>query len=106
MRRKKPKAGVIVKGVDDILIKFGKCCQPVPGDAITVYITIGHGVTVHRTSCINALKMNPERQIDVNRHSPYDFATANHNRRFHSGTPILRGLSDVIFFQLHCRISL
>jgi len=33
--------------------------------AITGYITIGHGVTVHRTSCINALKMNPERQIDI-----------------------------------------
>ena len=65
VRKKKPKAGVIVKGVDDILIRFGKCCQPVPGDAITGYITIGHGVTVHRTSCINALKMNPERQIDI-----------------------------------------
>ena len=65
VRKKKPRAGVIVKGVDDILIKFGKCCRPVPGDAITGYITIGHGVTVHRTSCINALKMNPERQIDI-----------------------------------------
>ncbi|MBU1163469.1 MAG: ACT domain-containing protein, partial [Proteobacteria bacterium] len=65
VRKKKPRAGVIVQGVDDILIKFGKCCQPVPGDAITGYITIGHGVTVHRTSCINALKVNPERQIDV-----------------------------------------
>jgi GTP pyrophosphokinase len=65
VRKKKPGAGVIVKGVDDILIRFGKCCQPVPGDAITGYITIGHGVTVHRTNCINALKMNPERQIDI-----------------------------------------
>ncbi|MEA1900872.1 MAG: bifunctional (p)ppGpp synthetase/guanosine-3',5'-bis(diphosphate) 3'-pyrophosphohydrolase [Thermodesulfobacteriota bacterium] len=65
VRKKKPRAGVIVKGVDDILIRFGKCCQPVPGDAITGYITIGHGVTVHRTNCINALKMNPERQIDI-----------------------------------------
>ena len=59
------KGGVIVKGVDDILLKFGKCCQPVPGDPITGYITRGYGVTVHRTSCINALKMNPERQIEV-----------------------------------------
>jgi len=65
VRKKKPKAGVIVKGVDDILIKFGKCCQPVPGDAITGYITRGFGVTVHRTRCVNALKMSPERQIDV-----------------------------------------
>jgi len=65
VRKKKAKGGVIVKGVDDILIKFGKCCQPVPGDPITGYITRGYGVTVHRANCINALKMNPERQIDV-----------------------------------------
>lgn len=63
--RKKVRTGVVVKGVDDILIRYGKCCQPVPGDSITGYITRGHGVTVHRTSCINALKMNPERQIEV-----------------------------------------
>jgi len=65
VKKKKPKTGVTVKGVDDILIKFGKCCQPVPGDSIIGYITRGYGVTVHRTSCVNAMKMSPERQIDV-----------------------------------------
>ncbi|MEA3428168.1 MAG: bifunctional (p)ppGpp synthetase/guanosine-3',5'-bis(diphosphate) 3'-pyrophosphohydrolase [Thermodesulfobacteriota bacterium] len=65
VKKKKPKTGVIVHGIDDMLIKFGKCCQPVPGDSITGYITQGYGVTVHRASCVNALKMNPERQIDV-----------------------------------------
>jgi GTP pyrophosphokinase len=65
VRKRKPKGGVIVKGVDDILIRFGKCCQPVPGDPIIGYITRGYGVTIHRTSCVNALKMNPDRQIDV-----------------------------------------
>jgi GTP pyrophosphokinase len=65
VRKKKTTSGVVVKGIDDILIKFGKCCQPVPGDPITGYITQGYGVTVHRTICVNALKMNPERQIDV-----------------------------------------
>jgi GTP pyrophosphokinase len=64
-RKKKLKTGVLVKGVDDILIKFGKCCQPVPGDNIVGYITRGYGVTIHRTNCINALEMNPERQIEV-----------------------------------------
>lgn len=64
-RKKKLKTGVLVKGVDDILIKFGKCCQPVPGDSIVGYITRGFGVTVHRTNCVNALRMNPERQIEV-----------------------------------------
>jgi GTP pyrophosphokinase len=65
VRKKKPRAGVLVKGVEDILIKFGKCCQPVPGDAIIGYITQGYGVTVHRASCVNALRMSPERQIEV-----------------------------------------
>ncbi len=64
-RKKKIKTGVLVKGVDDILIKFGKCCQPVPGDPVIGYITRGFGVTIHRTNCINALRMNPERQIEV-----------------------------------------
>jgi len=64
-RKKKLKTGVLVKGVDDILIKFGKCCQPVPGDLIVGYITRGFGVTVHRTNCVNALGMSPERQIEV-----------------------------------------
>ena len=65
VRKRKPKGGVIVKGVDDILIRFGKCCQPVPGDPIIGYITRGYGVTIHRTGCVNALKLNPERQIEV-----------------------------------------
>jgi len=65
VRKKKPKGGVIVQGMDDILIKFAKCCQPVPGDPIIGYITRGFGVTVHRTNCVNVLKMSPERQVDV-----------------------------------------
>jgi GTP pyrophosphokinase len=55
----------LVKGIDDILVRFAKCCQPVPGDAITGYITRGQGVTIHRKNCVNALKTSPERQIDV-----------------------------------------
>jgi guanosine-3',5'-bis(diphosphate) 3'-pyrophosphohydrolase len=55
----------MVKGMDDILVRFGKCCQPVPGDPITGFITRGQGVTVHRTTCVHAFNMNPERQIDV-----------------------------------------
>ncbi len=65
VRKKKTGSGVTVKGVDDILVRFGKCCQPVPGDAITGYITRGFGVTVHRVGCINILKTNPERLIEV-----------------------------------------
>jgi GTP diphosphokinase / guanosine-3',5'-bis(diphosphate) 3'-diphosphatase len=65
MPQKKNRGGILVKGIDDILVRFAKCCQPVPGDAITGYITRGHGVTIHRKNCVNALKTSSERQIDV-----------------------------------------
>ncbi len=65
VKKKKPHAGVVVKGIDDVLLRFGKCCQPVPGDSITGYITRGYGITIHRANCVNALKVNPERQIEV-----------------------------------------
>lgn len=64
-KKRKDSEGIIVKGLEDILVKFGKCCQPVPGDPVTGYITQGKGVTVHRVSCVHALKLNPERQISV-----------------------------------------
>jgi GTP pyrophosphokinase len=63
--KKKISGGVVVKGVEDILVRFGKCCQPVPGDAIIGFITRGFGVTVHRSNCANVIKTNPERLIDV-----------------------------------------
>ncbi len=63
--KKRAVGGVRVRGMDDILIRFGKCCRPVPGDSIIGYITQGQGVTVHRTNCVNALKTNPDRQIEV-----------------------------------------
>jgi len=79
-KNKKPGVGVLVKGIDDILIRFGKCCRPVPGDPITGYITRGFGVTIHRKHCINALKMNPERQVDViwNQNMPEKYTVKIH----------------------------
>lgn len=65
VKKRKNRAEVTVKGIDDILVRFGKCCQPVPGDSITGYITRGQGVTVHRATCVNARTMNPERRIDI-----------------------------------------
>ena len=65
VKKKKPKGGVMVKGIDDILVRFAKCCQPVPGDPIIGYITRGHGVTIHRKNCVNALKTSTDRQIEV-----------------------------------------
>jgi GTP diphosphokinase / guanosine-3',5'-bis(diphosphate) 3'-diphosphatase len=64
-RQKKSDTGIIVKGLNDILVKFSKCCNPLPGDPITGYITQGQGVTIHRKNCINVMKMSQERLIDV-----------------------------------------
>jgi GTP diphosphokinase / guanosine-3',5'-bis(diphosphate) 3'-diphosphatase len=74
VRKKKIGSGVVVKGVDDILVRFGKCCQPVPGDTIIGFITRGFGVTVHRAECVNALNTNPERLIEVE----WDLAAHEH----------------------------
>ncbi len=59
--------GVRIRGVDDILVRFSKCCSPVPGDEIIGFITRGRGVSVHTADCPNAVSLmaDPERQIAV-----------------------------------------
>lgn len=65
MRRSRPKSGILVKGVDDILVRYGKCCNPLPGEPVTGYITRGQGITVHRVNCPHALNMDPARRIEL-----------------------------------------
>ncbi len=52
-KRKKANSGVIIEGVDDVLIKFSQCCNPLPGDNIIGYITRGYGVSIHSRNCTN-----------------------------------------------------
>lgn len=56
--RKKTNYGVLVRGLDDIAVRFSKCCSPVPGDEIVGFVTRGRGVSVHRTDCINILNLS------------------------------------------------
>src|SRR6185295_17438892 len=58
-------AGVRVQGEADILVKFAKCCTPVPGDDIVGFISRGHGVVIHTRDCPNALDLDPARRVDV-----------------------------------------
>lgn len=61
----KPSEGILIKGVEDVLVRLCKGCNPLPGDSVIGFITRGRGVTVHTTSCPKALEADPERRIEV-----------------------------------------
>ena len=66
-KKKPPENGVIVKGIDNCLVRLSRCCNPVPGDEIIGYITRGRGVSVHRKDCVNVTgeREEKERLIEV-----------------------------------------
>ncbi|HEX5724439.1 MAG TPA: TGS domain-containing protein, partial [Longimicrobiaceae bacterium] len=59
--------GVRIQGMNDLMVRYSQCCQPVPGDRVTGYITRGRGVSVHRIDCPNILQLkdHPERRVDI-----------------------------------------
>ncbi len=77
--REKEGPGVIVKGMDNLLIRVSKCCNPVPGDEIVGFITKGRGISVHRKDCANILSLPPsekqrfiEVSWDTSKNTSYD----------------------------------
>ena len=52
------KGGIIVKGIDDVAVRFSKCCSPVPGDEIIGFVTRGRGISIHRTDCVNVINIS------------------------------------------------
>ncbi|TKB46171.1 GTP diphosphokinase [Thalassotalea mangrovi] len=67
-KSKADKNGITVSGVGNLLTHMAKCCQPVPGDAISGFITQGRGISIHRSDCeqlLHAEQQHPERLIDV-----------------------------------------
>jgi GTP diphosphokinase / guanosine-3',5'-bis(diphosphate) 3'-diphosphatase len=62
-----PSTGVKIHGIDNLMVRYSQCCQPVPGDKITGYVTRGRGISVHRIDCPNVLQLkeHPERRVDL-----------------------------------------
>ena len=74
-RQMRPKSsnGIIVKGIDDVAVRFSKCCSPVPGDEIVGFVTRGRGVSIHRTDCVNIINLSEidrARLIDADWQTP------------------------------------
>jgi GTP pyrophosphokinase len=59
--------GVRIQGLDNTLVRYSQCCQPVPGDSVIGYITRGRGISIHRTDCPNVLNLSehPERRVEI-----------------------------------------
>jgi GTP pyrophosphokinase len=64
-KNRKSKSIIKVDGMDDMLVRFGKCCNPIPGDPIVGFITRGRGITIHKSDCERAFEVDTDRRIDV-----------------------------------------
>ena len=70
----KSKSGIVVKGIDDVAVRFSRCCNPVPGDEIVGFVTRGRGLSIHRTDCVNMLHLTEaERARLIDAHDRQGF---------------------------------
>ena len=64
-RIRRSNRGVRIQGMDNLMIRYSQCCQPVPGDRVIGYITQGRGVSIHRTDCPNVLNLSEDRRVEI-----------------------------------------
>ncbi len=62
---KRDEGAILINGIDDVLVRYAKCCNPLPGDDILGFITRGRGVTIHRRGCPKAFDTDPERRVEI-----------------------------------------
>ena len=62
---RRDEGGIRLNGIDDVLVRYAKCCNPLPGDDILGFITRGRGVTIHRRGCPKAFDTDPERRVEI-----------------------------------------
>jgi GTP pyrophosphokinase len=62
---KRDEGAIRINGIDDVLVRYAKCCNPLPGDDIQGFITRGRGVTIHRRGCSKSFDMDPERRVEI-----------------------------------------
>jgi GTP pyrophosphokinase len=66
-RQREPasRSGIRVSGQHDVMVRFGRCCGPLPGDDVVGFVTRGRGVTIHTRECVKVFELDPDRRIDV-----------------------------------------
>jgi GTP pyrophosphokinase len=60
-----PRDALLIKGIDNVMVRYAGCCNPVPGDKVVGFITRGRGVTIHTADCQNAMDDDPHRKVEV-----------------------------------------
>ncbi len=63
--RPKSSAGISLTGIEDIMVRFGKCCDPIPGDDVIGFVSRGRGITVHKADCPNVQGAEPDRLVEL-----------------------------------------
>ena len=105
----KSATGVVVEGIDNCLVKFARCCTPIPGDEIVGFVTRGYGVSIHRRDCVNVhMHEDPDRWVRA--WWDEDLAASDRSNRFSTGLQIstrsrIGVLSDVTAVLAACKIN-